>query len=129
MSNEADKLMEVLIVALVGAFRDPRRKSLMETGIDERDLAYEADLLEPADVETARYVGHRRRGVVRTYKHMESIGLLKLVDRSGVFSVMPTETSMRYYDYFTKPFWKKWVLRVRNAAPQPLSSLKRKDAG
>ena len=129
MSNEADKLMEVLIVALVGAFRDPRRKSLIETGIDERDLAFEADLLEPPDVETARYVGHRRRGVVRTYKHMESIGLLRLVDRSGVFSVMPTETSVLYYDYFTKPFWKKWVLRVRNAAPKPLSSLRRKDAG
>jgi len=123
VSSDADKLMEVLIVALVKAFRDPRRLELIERGLDERDLAYEAHLLDPPDVETTRYVGHRRHGVLRTYRYMESVGLLDLVDRNGVYNVRPTEISIAYYEYFTLPFWRKWLLRIRGSAPQRLSDL------
>ena len=127
MSSDADRLMEAVIVALVKALRDPRRPELIERGLDERDLAYEAHLLDPPDVETARYVGHRRRGILRTYRHMESIGLLDLVDRSGVYSVRPTQISRTYYEYFTLPFWKKWLLRIRGSAPQKLSGLVKRE--
>lgn len=125
MANEADRLMEAILVALVGAFRNPRRVDLQENGMDERDLAFEANLLDPPDVETARYIGHRRRGVLRTYRHMEGIGLLRLVDHKGIFSVFPTETAGIHYEYLLKPFWEKWLLRLRKANPDALSSLPR----
>lgn len=123
MSDEADRLMEAIIVALVQAFRDPRRVGLQENGMDERDLAFEALSFDPLDMETARYVGARRRGILRTYRHMESIGLLKLVDRSGIFRVFPTKVTVIYYDYLIQPFWNRWFLCLRKRAPVSLSSI------
>lgn len=125
MANDADRLMAAIIVALVDAFRNPRRIDIHTNGLDERDLAFEAHLLDPPDVETARYVGHRRRGVLRTYRHMEGIGLLRLVDRKGINSVFPTEIANLYYDHFTQPFWRRLLSRLRRTEPVALSNLPR----
>lgn len=126
VSSDADRLMKAVILALVKAFQDPRRLDLLERGLDERDLAYEATLLDPPDVETTRYVGHRRRGILRTYRYMESVGLLDLVDRKGVYGVSPTDIALAYYEYFTLPFWRRWLLRITGAAPPKLSCLVKK---
>ena len=128
MANDADRLMAAIVLALVSAFRDPRRIDAQTNGLDERDLAFEAQLLDPPDVETARYVGHRRRGILRTYRHMESVGLLRLVDRKGIYTVFPTEIASSYYDHFTQPFWRRLFSRLRRTEPGPLSNLPRIEA-
>ena len=75
-SREVEQAMEGMLYVLVRAYQDPIRPKIRFEGMDERDLAYEAGMLTPVEMETAVY-GTQKRGRV--------LGLVRrMVERSWV---------------------------------------------
>lgn len=62
------------LVTLVRAHNDARRPAIREKGIGERDLAFEAGMLEPPDMEMTMYATQRRSRVLRVMREMQTRG-------------------------------------------------------
>jgi DNA-binding PadR family transcriptional regulator len=79
-SKEAKQREEVLVsmlLALARAHQDPRRLHIRTQGMDERDLAYEADLLSPMEMETTIYASQKRGRVLGLLRELEKHGWVK----------------------------------------------------
>ena len=99
-----------LLKALARAFRDPRRQDVREQGIEERDLAFEANLLQPMDVELPRYANLKRGSIVRLLEQMERQGFIEFKDpKPGtLLRVLPTAAGKEIGDRLLRP----WYIRV-----------------
>jgi hypothetical protein len=89
-ARDLDLILESMLFALVRGYQDPVRPKIRTEGMDERDLAFEAGLLNPMEMETSLY-GTQKRGRV--------LGLLReMVKRSWVeMQPMPPQGAFHVY--------------------------------
>lgn len=101
-----------ILKALVRAFRDPKRQSLKSEGMDERDLAFEADLIIPIDMEMPRYAQVKRGAIKRALDQMRSQGLIEFKDyRPGtLYRIIPTPLGESLGETLSRP----WYRRLRD---------------
>ncbi len=92
-ARELEQILENMLFALVRGYQDPVRPKIRTEGMDERDLAFEAGLLNPMEMETSLY-GTQKRGRV--------LGLLReMVKRSWV-EMQPMPPQGAYHVYLTE---------------------------
>ena len=112
-----NRQLTAMLHALAGAYRDPSRYDVKANGIEERDLAYEAGLLTPPEVENPLYGTQKRGLVLRLIRDMESFGWVVLTSPSprGAHFVSLT----RYGEELTKAnsqtIWSWFLTRSRLA--------------
>lgn len=103
-----------VILALVRACRDDLRPAIRREGIDERDLAFEASLLAPAEVENPTYGTRKRNGVLRILRGMQRQGLITMeTGPRGAYRVLPTSQGEKYAEYLMRPWWRRLWDRLR----------------
>ena len=86
--REVEQALESMLYVLVRAYQDPIRPKIRVDGMDERDLAYEAGLLTPVEMETSVY-GTQKRGRVLSL-------VRKMVERGWV-DMEPTPPQGAYH--------------------------------
>jgi hypothetical protein len=86
--REVEEAMESMLYVLLRAYRDPIRPKIRVEGMDERDLAYEAGLLTPVEMETSVYGTQKRGRVLRLVR--------KMVERSWI-DMEPTPPQGAYH--------------------------------
>ena len=74
--REVEQALESMLYVLVRAYQDPIRPKIRVEGMDERDLAYEAGMLTPVEMEPSIYGTQKRGRVLRLVR--------KMVERSWV---------------------------------------------
>ncbi|MBI4234423.1 MAG: hypothetical protein HY686_08285 [Chloroflexi bacterium] len=111
--------LEVLLLTLVRAYHDPLRPAVRAKGLDERDLAFEADLLIPAEVEIPVYATQKRGYILRLLRGMESKEWVELeaAPPYGVYRVILKAAGEEYARALMRPWWVKlregWQARLR----------------
>ena len=88
--KEVEQALESMLYVLVRAYQDPVRPKIRVEGMDERDMAYEAGLLTPVEMETSVYGTQKRGRVLRL--------LRKMVERSWVdMEAVPPQGAYRIF--------------------------------
>ena len=107
-SNEAAKA-KAMLKALVRACREPRRQNLRSEGMDERDLAFEANLIIPMDMDMPRYAQIKRGAIVRVLEQMKNQGLIEFIDpRPGtLYKVVPTPNGEEIGERLARPWYQR----------------------
>lgn len=114
MSNENERVESVML-ALIRACQDQIRPSIRHTGIDERDLAFEADLLTPPEMESIIYGPRKRNGVLKLFRAIEREGLIIMnMEGNGVYRILPTSEGEKFVAQLPQPWYRKLWARVRN---------------
>jgi len=101
-----------MLVALVKGYQDPGRREVRAHGMDERDLAVEANILIPADIDMPNYDLRRHRAVVQAIQQMENRGWVhvgnKPRDIFGFWSgIKPTPKGERLASLLMRPWYQK----------------------
>ena len=110
----ADTATEVVMRALIRACRDHLRPSIREAGIDERDLAFEAGLLTPAEVDSAIYGPQKRNAILRLFRRLQGEGLISMhMAPNGVYQVLPTPKGEQFVEQLARPWYSKMWDRLR----------------
>ena len=106
--------------ALIRACRDDLRPAIRREGIDERDLAFEASLVQrPADMELSIYGTQKRNGVLGVLRGMQRDGLITMeAGPSGAYRVLPTSQGEKLAALLKRPWHRKLWDRLRGRASQ-----------
>ena len=104
-----------ILKALFRAVRDPRRSNLRTEGIEERDLALEAGILLPMEMELPKYANVKRGAIVRILELMEKQGLIQFKDPvpGTLYKVLPTAEGESIAERLLRPWRQKlmdWLL-------------------
>ena len=106
-----------MLLALARAFHDPIRPNIRTQGIEERDLAFEAGLLIPAEVEMTIYSSQKRNRVLRLLEDMKSRGWVEMepTPPTGAYHVFLKPQGEEYVRELLRPWWNRvWSwLRAR----------------
>lgn len=102
-----------LLVALVRAHQDPFRPTIREQGIEERDLAFEAGLLAPADMELAVYGTQKRRRVLTLLRQMQERGWarMEVMPPRGAYHIVLLPKGAEHADTITRSWWRRLMDR------------------
>ena len=105
-----------ILVALARASSDPLRPHVVEDGLEERDLAFEAGLLSPPEVELSVYATRKRNRVLSLLKEMTGRHWIQMQVRppSGAYYVYLQDEGIRRMRQRSRPPWYrvvKWFSR------------------
>ena len=119
VSAEEKKREETLfavLLALTRAFHDPIRPKVREEGLEERDLAFEARLLAPAEVEMSVYATQKRNRVLRLLRDMRDRGWIEMEPKppSGAYHVYLKSAGLLYVQERLRPPWSRLWDQVRS---------------
>ena len=119
VSAEEKKREEALfavLLALTRAFHDPIRPKVREEGLEERDLAFEARLLTPAEVEMSVYATQKRNRVLRLLRDMRDRGWIEMEPKppTGAYHVYLKSTGLLYVRERLRPPWSRLWDHVRS---------------
>ena len=106
--NDVNK---ALLVALVRACKDPRRKYIQEEGMEERDLAYESGMIRmPFDLDMPFYATVKRGRIVQHLNEMNELGLIEFQEphQGGFLRVLPTKNG----EIEAKQIMRPWFLKL-----------------
>lgn len=104
-----------MLVALVRAYHDHLRPDIQSAGLDERDVAYEAGLLAPKEVELTVYATQKRGRVLRLLRDMESLGWVGMQETppQGAYQVFLHGEGVQAAREHLRPWWSKLLDRFR----------------
>lgn len=130
MANPQDKQAQALeqaltdmLIALVRAYGDTTRPQIREKGLEERDLAFEADLLSPSDTELTVYATQRRGRVLSLMRQMQARGWarMEVMPSRGAYHVFLLPKGIEHAQVVTRPWWRKALDRwgARGGAGSP----------
>ena len=123
-ARQLEERAQAMLLALVRAYRDPLRPHIRQQGLDERDLAFEADLLIPAEVELPVYASQKRGAILRVLREMKARGWVDLrpTPPIGAYSVVLQAPGEAQAFRLLQPWWSKvWErLRGRGNRGRPL---------
>ena len=119
VSAEEKKREETLfavLLALTRAFHDPIRPKVREEGLEERDLAFEAHLLTPAEVEMSVYATQKRNRVLRLLRDMRDRGWIEMEPKppTGAYYVSLKPIGLLYVREHMRAPWGKLWDRIRS---------------
>ena len=116
--EDAERATEAVLFALARAHRDSLHPTIREEGIDERDLAYEAGLLQPAEMESSIYGTQKRSRILRLLRQMQTRELITMeMAPPGVYRIHPTEAGARYAEFLMRPWYIKLLDRLQGRKP------------
>jgi hypothetical protein len=109
-----EERLSALLVALVRAYHDRTRPAIRERGIDERDLAFEAGLLSPAEVDTPIYATRKRNTVLSLLREMRrrQWADIQLTPPQGVYHVILRQEGIDHLAQHFRPWWarlREWL--------------------
>lgn len=112
VARKREEEIQNILFALLRAQHDPTRPDVQEHGLDERDLAFEADLIIPAEMEMAVYATQKRGHVLSLLRTMKSRGLIDYSASPplGVYRVRLTPQGQEVAANLFRPWW----ARLRN---------------
>ncbi|MFN3975192.1 MAG: hypothetical protein ACK4K2_07985 [Dehalococcoidia bacterium] len=112
-ARKREEEIQNILFALLRAQHDPSRPNVQEQGLDERDLAFEADLIIPAEMEMAVYATQKRGHILSLLRTMKSRGLVDYAAYPplGVYRVRLTPQGKETAANLFRPWW----ARLRNA--------------
>ena len=119
--KKREETLFVVLLALTRAVHDPIRPQVREEGLEERDLAFEARLLTPAEVEMSVYATQKRNRVLRLLRDMRDRGWIEMEPKppTGAYHVYLKSTGLLYVQERLRPPWiRLWDLvrsRLRGA--------------
>ena len=91
------------------------RPSIRHTGIDERDLAFEADLLTPSEMESIIYGPRKRNAVLQLFRVIEREGFIVMnMGINGVYRILPTSEGEKFVAQLPQPWYRNLWARLRN---------------
>jgi len=98
-----------LLIALINAFGNPKRKNLQDDGLEERDLAFEAGLLSPMEMELTKYATTKRGKIVYILEKLETQGLIRFhVKTPGIlYKIFPTDQGQTIGQKLMEPWYMK----------------------
>ncbi|GBD11111.1 hypothetical protein HRbin23_00762 [bacterium HR23] len=113
LARKREEEIQNILFALLRAQHDPSRPDVQEHGLDERDLAFEADLIIPAEMEMAVYATQKRGHILSLLRTMKSRGLVEYTPTppTGVYRVRLTPQGKEVALHILRPWW----ARLRDA--------------
>jgi hypothetical protein len=104
-----------LLQALVRAHQDPVHPDIRTKGIEERDLAFEAGLLTPVEVEMTVYATQKRGRVLRLLREMGEQGWVEMkpVPPYGAYHIFLKDAGVTVLRERLRPWWSKLWERLR----------------
>jgi hypothetical protein len=105
-----------MLVALVRAYQDRVRPHVPTSGLDERDIAFEAGLLTPMETELTVYATRMRGRVLSLLRDMESWGwvAMKQMPPQGAYHVFLEGDGIAVAQEHLRPWWSKLMDRFRS---------------
>lgn len=105
-----------MLIALVRAYQDNFRPHVPTTGLDERDMAFEAGLLTPMETELTVYATRKRGRVLSLLREMESWGWVAMepVPPQGAYHVFLEGDGIAVAQEHLRPWWSKLLDRFRS---------------
>jgi len=120
--KDLEAQLGAMVWALARAYRDPIRPWVREQGLEERDLAFEAGLLDPWEVEMPTYATQKRGRIVRLLREMQRRGWVDLEPRPpyGAYYVRLRPDAMEALAR-ARPGWgarlRRWWRALRTCLP------------
>lgn len=120
MGNKPDKqalaleqTLTDMLFALVRAYGDSSRPKVREQGLEERDLAFEADLLSPADMELTVYATQKRGRVLSLMRQLQARGWAKMevMPPRGAYHIFLLPKGVEHAHQVARPWWRKALER------------------
>lgn len=117
-----------MLLALVRAYQDSLHPAIHTDGIEERDLAFEADLLSPAEVEPIMYGNQKRGHILRLLRAMKERGWIDYQQTPyGTYRVVLKAEGERDATELQRSWWSRLRERLgtrshEKAAGQPPES-------
>ena len=114
--KKREEALFAVLLALTRATHDPIRPKVREEGLEERDLAFEAQLLTPAEVEMSVYATQKRNRVLRLLRDMRDRGWIQMEPKppTGAYYVSLKDSGLLYVQERMRPPWSKLWGRVRS---------------
>ena len=102
-----------MLLVLAFAFNDPIRPQIKIEGHEERDVAYEAGLLSPRDVEMTVYSTQKRGRILRLLGSMKEKQWIDFRAKPpiGAYYVFLTPVGYQQAINVSRPWWKKVITR------------------
>lgn len=112
-ARKREEEIQSILFVLLRAQHDPSRPDVREQGLDERDLAFEADLIIPAEMEMSIYATQKRGHILSLLRTMKSRGLVEYTPTppTGVYRVRLTAQGQEIAMNLFRPWW----VRLRDA--------------
>ena len=90
--------MEGMLYVLVRAYQDPIRPKIRFEGMDERDLAYEAGMLTPVEMETTVYGTQKRGRVLSLVRRMVELSWVDMepTPPQGAYHILLKQEGVDY---------------------------------
>jgi hypothetical protein len=110
--NKFDKRTDVrikaLILALGNAYLDGFRKTIITNGLDERDLAFEAGLIDPSEMELSVYATQKRGMVLQLLSEIAERRWITMYEKPpvGAYRVFISEEGIKKFNELNSPWWK-----------------------
>ena len=100
-----------MLLALAFASNDPIRPQIRIEGHEERDVAYEAGLLSPREVEMSVYSTQKRGRILHLLGIMREKQWVEFTPKppTGAYYVFLTAIGYENAINFSKPWWRKAV--------------------
>ncbi|MSQ11794.1 MAG: hypothetical protein EXR48_03770 [Dehalococcoidia bacterium] len=113
--SQEQAALEDLLLALVRAHADSLRPNIPQEGIEERDLAFEAGLLAPPDMETNIYATRKRNRIVYLLRKMQERGWARMetVPPRGAYHLFLLPQGVEHAHVVARPWWKRLLDRRR----------------
>jgi hypothetical protein len=114
---EVEQALVEMLLALVRAYGDSARRQVRQKGLEERDVAFEADLLTPAETELTVYATQKRGRVLSLMREMQARGWARMavMPPRGAYHLFLLPKGMEHAVQITRPWWRKsldrWVAR------------------
>lgn len=105
-----------VLSALVRAYQDSIHPDIRAQGIDERDLAFEAGLLSPHEVEMTIYATQKRGRILRLLREMGAQGWVEteVVPPQGAYHVFLLDAGVQVLRESLRPWWSRLWDRLRS---------------
>ncbi|MCS7207834.1 MAG: hypothetical protein NZ951_07910 [Dehalococcoidia bacterium] len=118
-ARKREEEIQNILFALLRAHHDPSRPEVREKGLDERDLAFEADLIIPAEMEMAVYATQKRGHILSLLRTMRSRGLVEYAPAppTGVYRVRLTPYGQEVATHLFRPWWARLRDALRRRRP------------
>ncbi len=113
LDKRTDEQIRALLLALGNAFSDGFRRNIDMEGLDERDLAFEAGLIEPSEMELSTYATQKRGRIIKLLSEIQERGWITMYEKPpvGAYRVFISQEGITKFNELNLAWWKKFFKR------------------
>ncbi|MSQ13662.1 MAG: hypothetical protein EXR47_05975 [Dehalococcoidia bacterium] len=107
--SDVEQVLVDMLLALVLAYGDSARPQVREKGLEERDVAFEADMLAPPEMELTVYATQKRGRVLSLMREMHARGWarMEVIPPRGAYHLFLLPKGMEHAAQITRPWWRR----------------------